>query len=107
MVSELMVMSKSLCGLAVLAIAATGPLHPAVASAAGTPQTNKPAVSHVMAQESAQVQALVDKYCITCHNDRRKTGDVSLQNLDAANPAAKAEIWERVVRKLRSESMPP
>jgi len=75
--------------------------------AGAPPQAIKPAVSHVTAQDAAQVQGMVSKYCITCHNDRTKSGQVSLQNLDAATPQAKAEIWERVIRKLRSESMPP
>jgi hypothetical protein len=70
-------------------------------------QAIKPAVSHTTSTDAAQLQGVVSKYCVTCHNDRLKTAEVSLQNLDAAQPGAKAEIWERVLRKLRSESMPP
>ena len=75
--------------------------------AAAPPQAVKPAVSHVTAQDVAQVQAVVNKYCVGCHNDRTKSGEVSLLNLDPSTPQAKADVWERVVRKLRSESMPP
>jgi mono/diheme cytochrome c family protein len=52
-------------------------------------------------------RALVDKYCVRCHNQRARTGGLALDQLDTANPAAHAEIWERVVEKLRAESMPP
>ena len=51
--------------------------------------------------------ALVTKYCITCHNERARTGGLALDRLDAANPGANAAIWEAVVEKLRAGSMPP
>src|SRR5262245_3437764 len=51
--------------------------------------------------------ALVDKYCVTCHNDRMKTGGLSLQNLAQADVPAHADVWERVARKLRAGEMPP
>jgi hypothetical protein len=53
------------------------------------------------------VQAVISKYCITCHNQKTRTGNLALDTLDVANPAAHAEMWERVVEKLRAESMPP
>ena len=56
--------------------------------------------------ESAS-RAVVDKYCIRCHNQRSRTGGLALDQLDATNPSTHAEIWERVVEKLRAESMPP
>jgi mono/diheme cytochrome c family protein len=52
-------------------------------------------------------QALVQKYCITCHNDRAKTGGLSLQGLDPALPSAHADLWEKVAQKLRGGMMPP
>jgi cytochrome c5 len=53
-------------------------------------------------------KAVLDEYCVTCHNDRAKTANLSLQNLDFANiQNMDAELWERVVRKLRSGIMPP
>jgi hypothetical protein len=42
---------------------------------------------------------------VTCHSDRGKVANLSLQNLDAVN--IDAELWERVLRKLRSGVMPP
>ena len=52
-------------------------------------------------------QALVDRYCVTCHNDRLETGGFSFEPLDVADVAAHPEAWEKVVRKLRAGAMPP
>ncbi len=50
---------------------------------------------------------LTGRYCVTCHNDRLRTAGLSLQNLDVADVAPHADIWEKVLRKLRSGEMPP
>src|SRR5438876_362643 len=55
----------------------------------------------------ADERGLLDKYCITCHNARMKTGNLVLERLDTANLADHAELWEKIVRKLRSGTMPP
>jgi hypothetical protein len=47
-------------------------------------------------------RALLDQYCVTCHNQKLKTAGLML---DKADPAA--ETWEKVVRKLRAGAMPP
>ena len=46
-------------------------------------------------------------YCETCHNDRLKTGGVSLESLAADRISADAETWEKVIRKVRAGLMPP
>ncbi len=52
-------------------------------------------------------RALLDKYCVGCHSDRLKTGGLSLQSADLARVPENAELWEKVIRKLRVEAMPP
>ena len=52
-------------------------------------------------------QALVAQYCVTCHNQRLKTGDLVLDSAAVASPAADIEVWEKVTRKLRAGLMPP
>jgi hypothetical protein len=52
-------------------------------------------------------RALVGRYCLTCHNQRLKTGGLVLEGLDVQHPGEQAEIWEKVARKLRSGAMPP
>src|SRR5688572_10588512 len=60
------------------------------------------------ATTSAQThRAVLDQYCVTCHNDRLKTANLSLQGLDLATVGDHAELWEKVVRKLRAGVMPP
>ena len=52
-------------------------------------------------------RATLDQYCVTCHNDRLKTSNLSLEKLDLATIGDHPDIWERVVRKLRAGVMPP
>jgi mono/diheme cytochrome c family protein len=52
-------------------------------------------------------RAVFDKYCVTCHNQKLRTAGLALDALDVANPSANAEVWERVIVKLRAGSMPP
>ena len=49
----------------------------------------------------------VQTHCVRCHNDRALTGNLSLEGLDPNDVAGHAEVWEKVVRKLRAGAMPP
>ena len=51
--------------------------------------------------------ALVGRYCLGCHNDRTRAQGLSLSSADLLNVAPDAEVWEKVVRKLRARAMPP
>src|SRR6267143_1399219 len=55
---------------------------------------------------AATERALLDQYCVTCHNDRAKTANLSLAQLDLATVGDHPELWEKVVRKLRAGVMP-
>src|SRR5689334_3952302 len=57
--------------------------------------------------QTVSPRAVLDTYCVTCHNDRAKTGGLSLQNVDPAHVSQDSEVWEKVVRKLRAGMMPP
>jgi hypothetical protein len=50
---------------------------------------------------------MLDRYCVSCHNQRLVTAGLKLDDADVANPGEGAEIWEKVVRKLRTGMMPP
>jgi mono/diheme cytochrome c family protein len=56
---------------------------------------------------AASERALLDKYCVTCHNQRLQTAGLLLDKLDTASMHDHAETWEKVVRKLRAGMMPP
>ena len=52
-------------------------------------------------------RAVLDKYCVACHNDRLKTAGLVLDKIDVGNVGINPDVWERVVRRLRAKTMPP
>src|SRR6476646_840133 len=52
-------------------------------------------------------RAIVDRYCLTCHSVRAKSGNFVLEGLDPARAGENVDAWEKVVRKLRGGLMPP
>lgn len=55
----------------------------------------------------AAQQELIADYCVSCHNQRTKTADISLEGLDYDRVASQAAVWEKVLRKIRTGQMPP
>jgi mono/diheme cytochrome c family protein len=73
-------------------------------------QAPRPVASHPAAPPDIAAQrALVDKYCVSCHNARLKTGGLVLDKdtVDMARVADRADVWEKVIRKLHGRMMPP
>jgi hypothetical protein len=75
-----------------------------------------PVQAHAAGQSSASAnapatatrhRAVLDQYCVTCHNDRLKTAQLSLEHSDLSAVGDHPELWEKVVRKLRAGVMPP
>src|SRR6266850_403963 len=50
---------------------------------------------------------VIDRYCVTCHNQKLKTAGLMLDEADITRPAAAGEVWEKVFRKLHTSTMPP
>ncbi len=95
-----MIMSKPATASAVLALACS--------LAVSARPAAQPVPTPVI--DDAASRRLLDRYCIGCHNDRSRTGDLSLQALDLAHVGqieTETEVWEKVVRKLRTRAMPP
>src|SRR5688572_19383994 len=84
--------------------AATSSARPAAAQPVRTPSQGTPSL---VTTQSINQRELVQKYCVTCHSDRAKTGGLTLESLDPANTATHAEVWEKVARKVRGGMMPP
>src|SRR5262245_1502584 len=63
--------------------------------------------SSVTAHNAATQRALIDQYCVGCHNSRTKTANLMLDQLDLTKLGEHADIGEKVVRKLRAGLMPP
>ena len=62
----------------------------------------------LMAPSSSEAaRALLNRYCITCHNTRLQTAGLALDTMDVERVGDHAQAWEKVVRKLRSGAMPP
>jgi len=81
---------------------------PQAEAAAKQPAAPTPSSSKAPAQQvSVPDAALVQKYCLTCHSARVKTGGLSLEGMTPADAAAHADVWEKVVMKLRGGMMPP
>ncbi len=64
-------------------------------------------VSTLGASTAAEANTVLKQYCVTCHNDRLKTANLVLNQLDAARVQENPVLWEKVVRKLRTGTMPP
>jgi hypothetical protein len=58
-------------------------------------------------QEAPTARAVIDRYCVGCHNDKAKIAGLVLNTLDVTRPGDHPEIWEKVVRKARARMMPP
>jgi Protein of unknown function (DUF1592)/Protein of unknown function (DUF1588)/Protein of unknown function (DUF1587)/Protein of unknown function (DUF1595)/Protein of unknown function (DUF1585) len=76
--------------------------------ALGAAKGQQPAASTARsAAASAPDRALLDRYCVTCHNGRLKVAGLELDKMDLGAVGPNAETWEKVVRKIRSGQMPP
>jgi cytochrome c5 len=82
---------------------AAGPPLPQPAAAA-VPQNTSAAAAPGLA---SQPRALLDKYCVTCHNERLRTASLTLDRADISQIGAAPELWEKVLRKLNTGAMPP
>ena len=79
----------------------------APAAGIGSPPSAKTATPPQAAPSPAEYVAIVNKYCVTCHNERAKTGGLALDTIDFSNLAGRADVWEKAIRKVRVGMMPP
>src|SRR5262245_54250705 len=93
---------RGLLGFAVLSFA--------MALATARPGAQAPAAppaQAALAPQAAASAAVLRQYCATCHNERLKTGGLVIDPAAVGTVGAGADRWEKVVRKLRTQSMPP
>jgi hypothetical protein len=97
----------AICGVLALVVCAG-----ATADLASRP----PALSAVIAPVSAHTtvpdavaagNALIKEFCVNCHNSRQLRGNLSLEEFDVAHAFEKADVAEKMIRKLRAGMMPP
>ena len=92
-----------------LALATTLCLHSQV-SAQGPESSrakNSSLSSTVASGSPTSSRQLLNRYCVTCHNERLETADLRLDNVDVEQIGANPALWEKVVQKLRTATMPP
>src|SRR5580693_3427872 len=58
-------------------------------------------------QASPSQQAVLAKYCFTCHTERVHAAGLLLNKASIEDVSASADVWEKVVHKLRTGEMPP
>ncbi len=59
------------------------------------------------AEEFAEYREVLDRYCVTCHSESVGTADLFLDRADVSNISEDAQVWNKVVEKLRAGAMPP
>src|SRR4249920_3922674 len=105
-----MVRSRSTIGLFALV---TGAWVVAVSGSmrAVSPKQAPPASSSASPQEAVPSasprRAVLQRYCLGCHNQRVRSGDLVLESYDIDQPNANPELSEKIITRLRAGSMPP
>jgi mono/diheme cytochrome c family protein len=100
-------MARRATSLAVVigvAASASMAMHAADQTTPGT--SPMPVASHQPAPPALH-RALLDEYCVACHNQRSKTAGLAFDALDLAEVDAHAPVWEKTIRKVRAGMMPP
>ena len=64
-------------------------------------------LQNLLPSHNPSYRAVLDQYCVTCHNQRARTAELLLDQADVEKIGQEPEVWEKVVKKLRSGAMPP
>ncbi len=89
---------------------AAPPATPArTAAQAPKPVTSTPRTTPVAAAAATDHNAVIKRYCIGCHNEKRKdnSGGLALETFDVAKAADHAAVAEKMIVKLQAGMMPP
>ena len=112
-------MSKILAACVVglgIAVGVPGPLDLSAAGPPGAPPPGESTAPAIAAQAPSSVSGaragesvrpVLNRYCVGCHNERLRTAGLALDTMDPARVGDHPAAWEKVVRKLRTGSMPP
>jgi mono/diheme cytochrome c family protein len=92
-----------------------GAIEPSLAGLAATLLLSVPVTIHAQQRNAASAGAsptssqrqFLDRYCASCHNERLKTGGLSLVQADLSKVGTQPQLWEKVARKLHTGVMPP
>ena len=70
-------------------------------------QTSRTQSSNSESASISTQRALLDQYCVTCHNQKQNTAGLNLDKLDLARVHDNPEVWEKVIHKIRAGMQPP
>src|SRR5262249_45071813 len=73
-----------------------------LALSGAAPSWAAPQQRAIAAAAVSSQRAVLNRYCVTCHNDKLKTADLMLDQADVDHVGGAAETWEKVVKKLRT-----
>ena len=65
------------------------------------------AVAGAAGAQNVAPRVVLNQYCVTCHNQQLKVAGLMLDKADLDHVGASADVWEKVLRKLRAGEMPP
>ena len=88
-------------GVGLVALATT----PAARTPAGAPPPIRPRPAHAAPPLSGR--EVIEQYCLTCHDNDKQKGELTLEAFDPDKADAHPAIAEKVVRKVRARMMPP
>jgi len=52
-------------------------------------------------------KALLDQYCVNCHNDDDRVAGIAFDKMDLTHLAKDGDTWEKAIKKLKGGMMPP
>jgi hypothetical protein len=90
-------------------LAERAPVDSPIAVVSSHDQAATPAAKPTQAPAAATqpLETITSKFCINCHNEELKRGDLSLVNFDLSKAAQNAQVVEKMIRKLQAGMMPP
>jgi uncharacterized protein DUF1592/uncharacterized protein DUF1588/uncharacterized protein DUF1595/uncharacterized protein DUF1585/uncharacterized protein DUF1587 len=98
---------RIILGIGLVCLLSTAGLNLAQKPATAAAAAAKPATTVPTGMPFESQQALVKQYCLGCHNEKLKSGGMSLTELDLAHVEKTPVLTEKVIRKLRVGLMPP
>jgi mono/diheme cytochrome c family protein len=97
----------ALIGSGVVLAAAASDQKPPAPPTAATPAAAPAAAAAAAPDDAVRYKALLNRYCVACHNNRNPTAGLAFNTLDLSKWEDNAPVLEKVTRKLRGRMMPP
>jgi hypothetical protein len=94
-------------GVAITAMAGFTTLSGRAAASSGLPHALRPVAAHTAPLSDSESRAVVETYCLTCHDDDHKKGNLTLETFEPGKAEQRPDVGEKMIHKLRAGMMPP